>query len=162
MSSANNFTMDPELWGNPPDEIKLSVYQRLPLREFFQLRGVRKEWNLLACQRRGVTAATVRKPYFLFAHPIRFSEIPYQIKILTFHIASGLWKWNCPRTSMEFLYITKPLHGDLLYESFSVKGLIFGATGASSSNLRVFNVHTQIFFSTVCKTSKNDSCRHGS
>lgn len=42
--------MDPRIWGNLKYYVDLEmVYAKLPVREFFQLRLVCKEWNALAC-----------------------------------------------------------------------------------------------------------------
>lgn len=56
--------MDPELWGDLQHHISLPecVYLKLPLREFFQLRGVCKDWNRLALDRRCLTDP-LRTPY---------------------------------------------------------------------------------------------------
>jgi hypothetical protein len=43
--------MDPRIWGNLKYYVDLQemVYAKLPVREFFRLRLVCKEWNALAC-----------------------------------------------------------------------------------------------------------------
>lgn len=112
--------MDPEVWGTLQHHINLAenVYMRLPLREFFQLRAVCKDWNYLALQRR-CPSERIHKPYFAIAHPVTIPFIPYHGGILTFHVSSGQWKWNqLPCESNQLNPLCQP---------FSVKGIILGA-----------------------------------
>lgn len=119
--TSSTCTMDPRLWGDLQHHIGLeNVYLRLPLRDFFRLRGVCKDWNTLAQQRRCFTEV-IQKPYFAIVYPVTVPGIPYHAGLLTFHIASGQWKW-------------KPLPVDStqlnpLYVPFSVKGLVFSSIG---------------------------------
>lgn len=119
--ASSDSAMDPNLWGSLQHHINLEdVYLRLPLREFLQLRGVCKAWNRLAHQRR-CFSESIQKPYFVIVYPVTDPGIPYHAGILTFHIASGRWRW-------------KPLPVDStqlnpLYVPFSVKGLVFSSIG---------------------------------
>jgi hypothetical protein len=67
-SSAERMVMDPEVWGSLQHHISLleNIYLRLPLREQLQLRGVCKEWDATASQRR-CTTDVIQKPFFAVA-----------------------------------------------------------------------------------------------
>lgn len=56
--------MDPEVWGKLPSNLALEIYKWLPMRSFYQLRVVCKDWNLVAGERRWVTDP-MPKPYFM-------------------------------------------------------------------------------------------------
>lgn len=127
-------TVDPKVWGNLPPDLTLEIHKRLPLREFYQLREVCKNWNLVARERRCVTDP-IRKPYFLLIHEgsEEYEYEHYLHGILTYHITSGCWRW-------------KNLHGisfstKSLYKPFSVKGLTFSHFSRDSH--RVFDAHTK-------------------
>jgi hypothetical protein len=61
--------MDAELWGELQRYVDLKeVFAKLPLREFFQLRLVCKEWNRLASDQQFLEESFKRpipKPYFV-------------------------------------------------------------------------------------------------
>lgn len=126
--------MDPDLWGDLQHHIGLEdVYLKLPLREFFRLREVCKDWNRLARQRRCLTDA-ILKPYFVIAYPVTGPFISYHSAVLTFHIASGRWKWN--RLPFESNRINP------LCQPFSVKGLLLSFC-SGPEGFQVYNAHTK-------------------
>lgn len=83
-------SMDPEVWGNLPPNLTLEIYKKLPMRNFYQLREVCKDWNLVARERRCVTDP-IHKPYFVLIHgsPDELDNDNGLHGILTFHIKSG-------------------------------------------------------------------------
>lgn len=152
MSSSSDTIMNPAVWDHLQYHISLSedVYLKLPLHPFFKLRGVCKEWNTLARQRRCLTDP-IHKPYFVLINPeLVHSETddhgtktqrhltPCPRSILTYHIASGHWKWSplCVVSNQA----------NPLYEPFSVKGFIFDRDDQSPTPwAHLFNVHTRSF-----------------
>lgn len=113
--------MDPRLWGMLQQHIDLEkIFLKLPLRDFFQLRGVCKDWNNLA-HKRICFSDVIRKPNFVIIYPVTDPGIPFHAGMLTFHIASGQWRWKpLPVNSTQL---------DPLYVPFSVNGLVFSSIG---------------------------------
>lgn len=85
-----NVEMDPELWGTLQFYMNLEkVFAKLPLREFFQLRRVCKDWNRVASDEKFLlenAGPPIPKPYFCVAHP----EGDWQI-ILTYNPSLQAW-----------------------------------------------------------------------
>jgi hypothetical protein len=140
-------TMDPKLWGNLPPEVLLRIFQALPIRDFYTLRVVCKEWHNVACERRGFSNHSVPKPYFTL---IRQGLEHSPTGTLAFNASSGRWIW---RLHSPGSYIWHQI-GDL-YEPFVVEGIFFEGTAVwnpshpelqrltvgEPQNL-LFNVHT--------------------
>ncbi|KAG0605904.1 hypothetical protein M758_9G097000 [Ceratodon purpureus] len=132
-------SMDPQVWGNLPPNLTLEIYKKLPIRNFYQLREVCKDWNLVACEGRGI----YHKPYFVLIHEAhvlhkRSDNDCYLHGILTFHIKSGSWQW----TRLHAI----PLRNTFLHQPFSVKGLTLtfhrSRSPESRQYYRVFDAHT--------------------
>jgi hypothetical protein len=126
--------MDVEIWKDLQHRIDMrNVYERLPFREFFQLRSVCKDWNRLASERR-CFKDLIPKPYFV----LNPSGIDEQLNgILTYNISSGHWCWN----QLPQLYFHGVNHPD---GAFSVEGLVCSSKiRVGLSELRVFDVHTK-------------------
>ncbi|KAG0566433.1 hypothetical protein KC19_7G063500 [Ceratodon purpureus] len=50
IESLSRTNMDPKLWGNLPNELLLKIYESLPIKDFYNLQVVCKEWNEVACK----------------------------------------------------------------------------------------------------------------
>ncbi|KAG0625708.1 hypothetical protein M758_2G075300 [Ceratodon purpureus] len=140
-------TMDPEVWGNLPDNVVFEIYKKLPLRDFLTLREVCKEWNQLARERRCVTDP-IHKPYFVLAqgkesNASKESNTSLMLQgILTFHIKSSSWQW----TSLLDILISKRFK----YELLSVKGLTLQGFDLNLTvyrvGYRVVDVHSRSYY----------------
>jgi hypothetical protein len=116
--------MDPVVWGSLQHHVSLleNVYLRLPLREQLQLRGVCKEWDAIASQRRCNTDV-IRKPFFVVAVQDESESFGRYtvVGILTLHVASGCWRWtrlSAPAYALEPMSVP-----------FSVEGIVFTTWG---------------------------------
>jgi hypothetical protein len=123
-SASERVVMDPEVWGSLQHHISLleDIYLRLPLREQLQLRGVCKEWDATASQRRCNTDV-IRKPFFVVVvQDWAKSYGTYAVAgILTFHVASGCWQWtrlDSPKCARDHAPMSEP---------FSVEGIVYSA-----------------------------------
>ncbi|KAG0587161.1 hypothetical protein KC19_2G144500 [Ceratodon purpureus] len=127
--------MDPELWGNLQYEISLGlIFAKLPVREFFQLRLVCREWNRLAGDREFLVAANpkpIQKPYF---HLCRRGP-DYQLHgLLTYISWCKRWDYSCLGQHDELYYLV------------ANQGLIYAPRADDCDILRVFDIHSRIWY----------------
>ncbi|KAG0626615.1 hypothetical protein M758_2G138300 [Ceratodon purpureus] len=130
-----NGYMDPELWGNWQYGIPLDlIFAKLPLREFFQLRLVCREWNRLAGDREFLVAANpkpIQKPYF---HLCRRGP-DYQLHgLLTYTSWCKQWDYSCLGQHDELYYLV------------ANQGLIYAPKADDCDILRVFDIHSRIWY----------------
>jgi hypothetical protein len=128
--------MDAELWGELQRYVDLKeVFAKLPLREFFQLRLVCKEWNRLASDQQFLEESFKRpipKPYFVVN---AYSSGRRKLTcLLTYDAASK--RWSSTRLP-SFLNLYS---GDLVTE-----GLLHSYHHLRENPEQVFNIHTRVF-----------------
>ncbi|KAG0569627.1 hypothetical protein KC19_6G103400 [Ceratodon purpureus] len=130
-----NGYMDPELWGNLQCEIPLDlIFAKLPLREFFQLRVVCREWNRLASDREFLVAANPKPIQKLYFHLCRRGP-DYQLHgLLTYTSWCKRWDYSCLGQHDE------------LYSLVANQGLIYAPRAGDCNILRVFDIHSRIWY----------------
>lgn len=90
--SSTSTSLDENLWGTLQHHINLAenVYSKLPFEEFFHLRGVCKDWYVIACTRLGLKEP-IHKPFFtLFTK----GDVARLDGILTYNASSRSWDWT--------------------------------------------------------------------
>lgn len=128
--------MDVKLWGELHHYIDLKeVFAKLPLREFFQLRLVCKEWNRLASDQKFLEESfknPIPKPYFVVnAYSVGRQKLTC---LLAYDAASRRWS-STRLPSFLDLY-----SGDLVSE-----GLLHSYYHLRDNKEQVFNIHTRVF-----------------
>ncbi|KAG0622332.1 hypothetical protein M758_3G089900 [Ceratodon purpureus] len=142
-------TMDPEVWGNLPNNVAFEIYKKLPLSDFLTLREVCKEWNQLA-RERGCVTDPIHKPYFVLVHTDESDDEYYEGRardhsvmlhgILTFHINSSSWRW----TKLPDITVSNRSPSSYKYDLLSVKGMTFGSVDHRGAH-RVFGTAHRVF-----------------
>lgn len=134
--------MDLECWGRLQHYIGLErVYTKLPLREFFQLRLVCKEWNRLAGDSKFLEESfkdhPIPEPFFCLQ-----SYLSSKTVLWAYERTSGLWSstHNLPRCCRKYT---------------AVEGLLYSYDVRERSQLQVFNIHTRV--RTVLPPSPEDT-----
>jgi hypothetical protein len=132
----SNGVMDPNLWGTLPNHIDLKqIFAKLPLREFFQLRLVCKEWNRAAVDRGFLESSFTRplaKPYFVVAGGSWSQEL---VGLLSYDAVRKRWNWTrLPSMPNRRRFL-------------EVKGLMYGfATEDYYATIHhVFDLHTRVW-----------------
>jgi hypothetical protein len=128
--------MDPKLWGDLQyyRPLESMIFAKLPLREFFQLRCVCREWNRLADDRKFLKEANptpIQKPYF---HLCRRGPDFQLHGFLTYSSWRKQWDFAC-----------LGLH-DALDSMVANQGLIFSYQADDNTVLRVFDIHSRIWY----------------
>lgn len=122
-----NPQMDPSLWSGLPQENLLDIFDALPVKDYFRLGRVCKEWHDKASERRPLPdeeQVRVREPFFLLVRRSREECSP--LGTLALHAATAKWMWQ-PASAWQSSY-NWPYGwygiGNLL-ESFEVEGVLF-------------------------------------
>lgn len=127
--------MNAELWGELQHYIDLKeIFAKLPLREFFQMRLVCKDWNRLASDRNFLESFQnpIPMPYFVVN---AYSSGRRKLTcLLTYDASSRRWSSTRLPSSLD-LY-----SGDLVSE-----GLLHSYYHLRDNEEQVFNIHTRTF-----------------
>lgn len=123
MARSYGESMDARLWGGLQNHIDLAmVYVKLPIGDFFRLRGVCKEWDRLASDRAFLEETfkePIAKPYFVVG------TWKMNSRLLAYDGAFRRWSWTRVPPS-----------------EFQVQGVFVENFGSR----RVFNVHTRVLW----------------
>ncbi|KAG0608706.1 hypothetical protein M758_8G126000 [Ceratodon purpureus] len=130
-TASNDESMDPELWGTLQNHLDLkSIYAKLPLGEFFQLRLVCKEWNQLASDREFLQTSfptPLARPFFL----VSGQHVDRTLNRLLYFDASTR-RWNSTPSPGHYL---------------DVDGLLYSYEldrGYYTVDQQVFDLHTRV------------------